>query len=1004
MELVGANRRARVTAEERSDTRTNYFIGKDSTRWRTDVPTFSRVKVEKVYTGIDIVYYGSGQQVEYDFKVAPGADLKAILLRFTAARSVRLDEAGGLMIETPAGMLLHRKPLAYQNIDGSRREVAAQYRLTDYNDVTFTVGEYDKAKPLIIDPVLSYATYFGSRTGGEVIKAVAFDSAGNAYVIGNAASSSLPTTPGAVQATNHGRATFVAKLNAEGTALVYCTYLGGTNGEVAAGIAVDGAGNAYVTGTTYSRDFPTTANAFQRSRGDYYHSFVSKLNPTGTALLYSTYLGGKDETAAGTGIAVDPTGQATITGWTNSRRFPTTTNAPQPKNAGDFEAFVSRLTSDGSGLVYSTYLGGSGTDMSRAIAVDPEGSAYIAGDTYSKDFPTTPGAFKRDADGSDTSFVAKISSTGDRFIYSTYVAPFSIANGVAVDAAGHAYVTGYVIGATFPTTLGALQPASGGGFDAFVIKLNSDGSGLFYSTFLGGSGTDTGNAIAVDSIGQAYVTGSTNSVDFPLAQPLQSQKRGGPLFKTTDSGASWSDIPAISASINSLVVDPHSSSTVYGSTSDSVIKSTDGGASFRVLATGLGPIGYYSVIVIDPTNSADLYLMGQSSVFKSGDAGLNWQRIDIPITSLYGLSSLIIDPKSGDTLYVGARQVAVPGSSDQSAADFVPPDVMFKSTDRGATWAPIRFPLSTFGIATLAVDPRTPSTLYAATDTFNVGLLKSTDSGATWFKPNGNGATLFDRLAIDPANTNVIYGSTFSGVLRSTDGGASFSQASPQGLSLTKVAIDPHLPSTLYAISFNGVHRSTDIGASWIKILDTRYGKEAIFDPGQASVVYVPATITDDMFVARLNETGTALGYLTYIGGFDPDYGQGIAADPYGNVCAAGFSYSTNFPVTPGAYQLQGASVDTSGILIRISDPIALRVTGVAIKGKKLLVSGQGFHSGAVIVLHGSDLETQNDATTPATLLISKRGGKQIAPGQTVTIRVRDADGKLSDAFSFTRE
>src|ERR1041384_8223711 len=160
---------------------------------------------------------------------------------------------------------------------------------------------------------------------------------------------------------------------------------------------------------------------------------------------------------------------------------------------------------------------------------------------------------------------------------------------------------------------------------------------------------------------------------------------------------------------------------------------------------------------------------------------------------------------------------------------------------------------------------QTAVTVDAATDTVNVGLLKSTDSGATWFKPNGNGATLFDRLAIDPANTNVIYGSTFSGVLRSTDGGASFSQASPQGLSLTKVAIDPHLPSTLYAISFNGVHRSTDIGASWIKILDTRYGKEAIFDPGQASVVYVPATITDDMFVARLNETGTALGYLTYI-------------------------------------------------------------------------------------------------------------------------------------------
>jgi hypothetical protein len=587
MQLIGANRRARVVGESQLPTRTSYFIGKDATEWRSDVANYARVKVEQVYRGIDVVYYGSGQQqLEYDFKVAPGADFKAIRLRFTGARRLLLDESGDLLIETAAGSLRHRKPVAYQQVNGARKDIAARYVVNRRRGVGLEVGlaveDYDKRLPLVIDPELIYSTHLGSPSGGESVSQIAFDAMGNAYIVGSTTSRDLPTTPGALQSTNSGTEgqfdAFVAKLNPTGTAVLYLTYLGGSNGEFGTGIAIDSTGNAYIAGTTFSNDFPTTANAFQsQSPGTYTHAFVAKLNPTGTALVYGTYLGAPNEDALVGGIAIDAAGEATVVGRTDSTRFPVTPGAIQRKSAGDSDGFIARLTADGSALVYSTYLGGGRFDAVWRIALDTGGNAYVAGYTLSTDFPTTRQAYQRKKATSDSSFVAKINSSGDQLVYSTFIASGSAnVTDIAVDSSGNAYLTGSAL-PNLPTTPGAIQSANGGDSDAFVTKLNDTGSDLVYSTFLGGSGTDGGDSIAVDPLGQAYITGTTTSGNFPLMRPLQSRNRVAPLYKSTDRGSTWNEIPT-ALQIYSLVIDPQVTSIFYGSSLRGIVKSTDSGA------------------------------------------------------------------------------------------------------------------------------------------------------------------------------------------------------------------------------------------------------------------------------------------------------------------------------------------------------------------------------------------------------------------------------------------
>jgi len=526
MSLVDAAPAPRVSGLEEQPGKANYFIGKDRSKWRTNVPTYAKVRYQNVYPGIDLVYYGNQRQLEYDFVVAPGADPKKIVLGFPGADKLDIDAQGELVLHTAGGDIRQHKPVIYQEIDGVRREIAGRYIRKGANRVGFQLAAYDTTRPLIIDPVvLSYSTFLGGSdfdgAGGIVV-----DAYGNAYVTGGTASFDFPTTAGAFQsAFPGGFATyvFVTKLNSAGTALVYSTYVGGGNGyTVGRGIAVDAAGNAYITGETQSSGFPTTPGAFQPANaGVTGNAFVTKLDPAGSALVYSTYLGGSAYDR-GSRIAVDADGNAYITGSASSDNFPTTVGAFQPSYGGLGDAFVTKLNPTGSALVYSSYLGGSGSatgsvsgeDDGNGIAVDAGGNAYVTGTTFSADFPTTAGAFQTTFGGGGP-FVTKIDPTGSVLVYSTFLGNGAGGSAIAVDADGNAYVTGGA-GASFVTTAGAFQTTfASGRSDAFVTKLDPTGSALVYSTYLGGDGDEDGHAVVVDAGGNAYVTGKTTSSNFP---------------------------------------------------------------------------------------------------------------------------------------------------------------------------------------------------------------------------------------------------------------------------------------------------------------------------------------------------------------------------------------------------------------------------------------------------------------------------------------------------------
>ncbi len=458
MKFDGANPWAEVVGERELAGRVNYLRGDDPSKWRTGVKTYGAVRYRGIYDGVDLVYYGNELgQMEYDFEVAPGADPRQISLLVEGADAMEVDASGDLVISTPAGPMKQHRPAVYQEVEGLRHTVEGAYAVEPDGRVRFALGEYDASAPLVIDPVLEYSTY-----------------------------------------------------------------LGGGFEDGARGIAVDSARNAYIAGYTYSTDFPTKnpVQSTNAAPGIFTDAFVTKLNSTGSALVYSTYLGGGDDDDA-LNIAVDASGNAYVGGSTYSTNFPTA-NAVQATKIGTFDAFVTKLNAAGNALVFSTYLGGGGGEDVRDIAVDSQGSAVVTGITGSSDFPTV-NPMQAVYGGTVDGFVTKLNPAGNALIYSTYLggSNFETAYGVAVDMAGNVYVAGYTESTNFPTA-NAMQSAHAGGTqDAFVTKLNPTGNALVYSTYLGGSSVDQSLGIAVDFAGNAYVTGTTGSSNFPTANAKQ---------------------------------------------------------------------------------------------------------------------------------------------------------------------------------------------------------------------------------------------------------------------------------------------------------------------------------------------------------------------------------------------------------------------------------------------------------------------------------------------------
>lgn len=635
LRFVGGNA-ARIEGVDRSTGTVSYFLGRDAAKWRTGLPTYDAVTYRELWPGIDMIFRGRGGELKYEFRLAPGADPAKIRLAYTGADSLAIGAEANLLIRTPLGVLRDARPLAYQRIGGRKVAVASRYALRGgKNGYGFVLGAYDRRQSLVIDPGLAYSTFIGGA-GNDTPFAVALDDDGNAYIAGFTTSPNFPSTAGAFDVTaNGGVDAFVTKLNDEGSALVYSTYLGGAGFDLAQDIAVDESWNAYVVGFTDGSDFPTTPGAFQAvdpgpgptPDGD--DGFVVKLSRSGDELVYSTYLGGPGEDTAN-GVSADEEGHAYVGSAGATSSFPTTPGAfmendpgpgpaacPDP-NAADptlcvvligQDVIASKLNPSGSALVYGTYLGGSSRDVLNSMTIDEKGQFYAAGATDSTNFPTTPGAFQtadpqpvpvgpstQPASGPD-GFVAKLNESGTALEYSTYLggtggAPGGSGEGVqgiGVDRSGHAYVFGRTDSAfDFPTTPSAYDTSyNGGENDTFVTKLSTTGAALVYSTFLGGSGFEQGSfAVALDRNGRASVASATTSVDFPTTasafQPAKAagfdafvttlNPSGSALFYSSYLGGSGTDIAF------GVAVDRHGNLYVTGRTNSALNFPTTPGA------------------------------------------------------------------------------------------------------------------------------------------------------------------------------------------------------------------------------------------------------------------------------------------------------------------------------------------------------------------------------------------------------------------------------------------
>jgi hypothetical protein len=525
VELLGAAAE-RIEGLERAPGIVSYFKGPKD-QWRTAIPTHTKIGYVQPWPGIDLAYDGPDGRLESIYTVAPHADPAQIRLRYSGQDSLRLDAHGNLVYTTSLGEITETAPVLYQVIEGRRILVAGRYILLDKSTVGFHVAQYDPAHALVIDPTLAYAGYIGGSNFDKGY-GIAVDSAGSAYVTGYTESleGTFPVKVGPDLTHNGGGPdAFVAKVNAAGTALVYAGYIGGSAGDYGFAIAVDSAGNAYVTGTTLSTEatFPVTVGPDLTHNG-YYDAFVAKVNPAGTALVYCGYIGGSNE-EAGYGIAVDTSGNAYVTGYTYSDQatFPVAVG-PSLIYSGEGDVFVAKVNAAGTALVYAGYIGGSASDKATGIAVDSARNAYVTGSTQSTEasFPVTVGPDLTHNGGGNDAFVAKVNAAGTALVYAGYIGGIGDdqANGIAVDSAGNAYVTGYTESteATFPVTVGPDLTHNGGRYDAFVAKVNAAGTALVYAGYIGGDGFDQAYGIAVDSAGNAYVAGGTTSTEatFPV--------------------------------------------------------------------------------------------------------------------------------------------------------------------------------------------------------------------------------------------------------------------------------------------------------------------------------------------------------------------------------------------------------------------------------------------------------------------------------------------------------
>ncbi|MEO5922207.1 MAG: SBBP repeat-containing protein [Bryobacteraceae bacterium] len=524
MSLDGSQPASSIQGVGRAQQTTNYLVGNEPVKWKTNVPHFNGVRYANVYQGIDLVYHSAASQLEYDFVVAPGARTADIQMRFGGVQTMRVTMSGALELQFGARKLVNQAPVAYQEIGGRRRLVRASYNLLGDNRVGFRVGPHNEALPLVIDPVVLYATFLGGdRT--DSVSAIAVDPQGNTYVTGETTSANFPAVGTAItQIQGAIPYAFVTKYNAAGTQILYSTLLGGNSNTRGQGIAVDAAGNAYVSGVTGAKNFPMV-NPVQATHPGLNIGYVAKLNPQGNAILFSTYIGGERNDEARS-IAVDSAGAIHVTGRVTSTTFPTS-NAIQPTFGGNTDAFVAVYSAPNYRLKFSTLLGKTGLEEANALTVDAQGATYVTGFAAAAGMATA-GAYQSLVRSPNDAFALKINAEGTSLDWFTYYGGRGDEYGkaIALDTFGNVLIGGSATSDNLVTTSNAIQPALRGDNDAFLAKFSADGRDLLYATYLGSATTRSGisesiNGIGVDPTRGVALAGITDGANFPTVRPIQ---------------------------------------------------------------------------------------------------------------------------------------------------------------------------------------------------------------------------------------------------------------------------------------------------------------------------------------------------------------------------------------------------------------------------------------------------------------------------------------------------
>ena len=873
----------------------NYLIGRDSAKWVTNVPQFGKVKRRGVYPGIDMVFYGNQRQLEYDFVLAPGADPNRIELAYDGVDSIHTNPAGDLVLATSAGDFIQKKPKVYQNFNGKRTEVGANYRIGAGRSIRFEVARYDRAQPLIIDPVIVFNAIAGS-SGDDQMFGMAIDSSLNIYVTGTVVVPDFPLV-NAFQSTFSGSKIYVFKLNSTGTALLYSTYLGGERVEGGLAIAVDSSGNAIVAGSTTSTSYPVVAAA-QGAYGGGINSgdgVVSKLNASGSSLLYSTYLGGSgdDQPEA---IAVDSSGSAYVVGLSTGN-FPFSASGVFQNGfaGGGSDCTVTKYSSAGV-IAYSSYLGGSDLDLCNSVAVDSSGRAYVTGLTLSSDFPRSPGAAQQTYGGKGDGFVTRIAANGGTLDYSTLIGGegYDFGRAIAVDSQGAAYVAGPTQSAQMPISAGVFQPKNQGLQNGFVAKVSPSGGSFVYVTYLGGRKSDSADGIAVDSSGNAYVVGGALSDDFPIGNAVLAAKPGvgGVIMKSTNATVSFSSsdakIPSFLA--NGILINS-ASGLLITPANGTVYKSDDSGASWTNVklptVAGLAQGSSSSLVVYSyPSN-------GGNPISKSTNGGASWTTTTPSQSACDGSPCLFMTANVAVSAVDPNRLLAASSSG------------MWQSTDGGQNWS--RSGNQAWSWVTFLGDN---ASAVACAPT-GAGVYR-TGSGPGSFQLSNGGISASSgctRVTTDPNNAGIVYVTASDGLYKSVNGGQTWSLLSNLQVAYPVVAIAPGNSSILVAGGRGGgIYRSLDGGASWTasSALTGTPVQGLAIAPTDSNTVYAAIDIEGEAagFLTVVNSAGTGFNSSTFLGGPNGTQAQGaraVAVDSSGNAYVAGQTASPFFRATSGA-------------------------------------------------------------------------------------------------------